>query len=229
MAKTLETKECTCSKVGVLDFSGKKVDEICLPEELFNAEIDEYLVALAIRVDRANRRVSTAKVLDRSEVHGSNKKPYAQKHTGRARAGTTNSPIWRHGGVVHGPDGKRNYKLKMNKKDHFIALASALTDKFKNDKLIVVDEKTFTGTKTKEFVQCLKNINADEKKNLVVLYEPEENLLRASLNIPSIKVVFADNTSVYDIVNANKVILAKGVIPCCCDDDCCCECEKESN
>ena len=117
----------------------------------------------------------------------------------------------------------------MNKKDHFIALASALTDKVKNDKLVVVDEKTFTGTKTKEFVQCLKNINADEKKNLVVLYEPEENLLRASLNIPSIKVVFADNTSVYDIVNANKVILAKGVIPCCCDDDCCCECEKESN
>ena len=90
----------------VLDYKGEKVGEVTLPEELFGTEINEVVVQRAVRVDLSNRRLGTAKTLDRSEVHGSNRKPYGQKHTGRARAGTTNSPIWRHGGVVHGPNGE---------------------------------------------------------------------------------------------------------------------------
>lgn len=221
-------KENQGLKLPVVNFEGKQVDEVCLPCELFQAEINEYLVSMAVRVDLANRRVSTAKTLDRSEVHGSNRKPYGQKHTGRARAGTTNSPIWRHGGVVHGPDGKQNYKLKMNKKEHFTALASALTEKAQTNSLIIIDENSFTGSKTKEFVSALKNIGADEKKNLIVFFQPNENVIRASSNIPTLKSVYADNTSVYDIINANKLILAKEVIPTC---DCCdgeCEHAKES-
>lgn len=225
MANKKENKELV---LPVLDFEGKEIAKVELPCELFQAEINEYLVSMAVRVDLANRRVSTAKTLDRSEVHGSNRKPYGQKHTGRARAGTTNSPIWRHGGVVHGPDGKQNYKLKMNKNDHYIALCSALTEKAQSNNIIVVDENSFKGTKTKEFVQALKNVGADEKKNLVVFYQPNDNVIKASRNIPTINRVFADNTSVYDILNANKLILAKEVIPTC---DCCsdhCECEKET-
>lgn len=208
-------------KLPVLSFDGKKVDEVELPEELFSAEIKEYLVSMAVRVDLANRRVSTAKTLDRAEVHGSNRKPYGQKHTGRARAGTTNSPIWRHGGVVHGPDGKQSFKLKMNKKEHQAALCSALTDKAQSNNIILVDENSFKGNKTKDFAQALKNIGADDKKNLIVFYNPEENVVLACRNIPSVKAVYADNASVYDIVNANKLILAKEVI-----SGCECDCEE---
>ena len=197
----------------VLNYQGEKVGEVTLPEELFGTEVNEYVVQRAVRVDLSNRRVATAKTLDRSEVHGSNKKPYGQKHTGRARAGTTNSPIWRHGGVVHGPNGEQSYKLKMNKKEHFVAFTSALSDKAKSGNIIVLTDEEFTSGKTKDFVKVLKAINADEKKNLLVLYGVDENLIRASKNIPSVSLTTADNVSVYDVLNANKLILVKGVIP----------------
>lgn len=197
----------------VLDYQGEKVGEVTLPEELFGTEVNEYVIQRAVRVDLSNRRLGTAKVLDRSEVHGSNRKPYGQKHTGRARAGTTNSPIWRHGGVVHGPNGEQNYKLKMNKKEHFVAFTSALSDKANNDGIIILTDEPFSSTKTKDFVKVLKAIKADEKKNLLVLYGLDENLIRAANNIPSVSLTTADNVSVYDVLNANKLILVKGVIP----------------
>ena len=197
----------------VLDYKGEKVGEVTLPEELFGTEVNEVVVQRAVRVDLSNRRLGTAKTLDRSEVHGSNRKPYGQKHTGRARAGTTNSPIWRHGGVVHGPNGQQNYKLKMNKKEHFVAFTSALSDKALNGNVIVLTDEACPSAKTKDFVQVLKNIHADEKKNLLVVYGLDENLIRASSNIPSVTLTTADNVSVYDVLNANKLILVKGVIP----------------
>ena len=197
----------------VLDYKGEKVGEVTLPEELFGTEINEVVVQRAVCVDLSNRRLGTAKTLDRSEVHGSNRKPYGQKHTGRARAGTTNSPIWRHGGVVHGPNGEQSYKLKMNKKEHFVAFTSVLTDKAQGGNVIVLTDEACPSAKTKDFVQTLKSIHADEKKNLLVVYGLDENLIRASSNIPSITLTTADNVSVYDVLNANKLILVKGVIP----------------
>lgn len=203
----------------VVDYAGNKVEEITLPGDLFNADINEVVVQRAVRVDLSNRRVDTAHTLTRDIVHGSNRKPWRQKGTGRARAGTANSPVWRHGGVVHGPNGEQNHTLKMNKKEHYIALTSALSDKAKNGNIIVLDEKGFESHKTKDFVKALKAIGADEKKNLLVLSDLDENLLLASGNIPSVKVVFADNVSVYDILNAKKLILVKGVVPAVLDDE----------
>ncbi len=203
----------------VVDYAGNKVEEITLPGDLFNAEINEYAVQRAVRVDLSNRRVDTAHTLTRDLVHGSNRKPWRQKGTGRARAGTTNSPVWRHGGVVHGPNGEQNHTLKMNKREHYIALVSALSDKAKSNDIIVLDDKGFESHKTKDFVKALKAIGADEKKNLLVLSDLDENLLLASGNIPSVKVVFADNVSVYDILNAKKLILVKGVVPAVLDDE----------
>ncbi len=203
----------------VLDYTGTKVEEITLPGDLFNAEINEYAVQRAVRVDLSNRRVDTAHTLTRDLVHGSNRKPWRQKGTGRARAGTTNSPVWRHGGVVHGPNGEQNHTLKMNKREHYIALISALSDKAQNNNIIVLDDKGFDSHKTKDFVKALKAIGADERKNLLVLSDLDENLLLASGNIPSVKVVFADNVSVYDILNAKKLILVKGVVPSVLDDE----------
>ncbi len=203
----------------VVDYTGTKVEEITLPGDLFNAEINEYAVQRAVRVDLSNRRVDTAHTLTRDLVHGSNRKPWRQKGTGRARAGTTNSPVWRHGGVVHGPNGEQNHTLKMNKREHYIALVSALSDKAKNNNVIVLDDKGFESHKTKDFVKALKAIGADDRKNLLVLSDLDENLLLASGNIPSVKVVFADNVSVYDILNAKKLILVKGVVPAVLDDE----------
>lgn len=203
----------------VVDYAGNKVEEITLPGDLFNADVNEVVIQRAVRVDLSNRRVDTAHTLTRDIVHGSNRKPWRQKGTGRARAGTANSPVWRHGGVVHGPNGEQNHTLKMNKREHYIALTSALSDKAKNGNIIVLDEKGFESHKTKDFVKALKAIGADEKKNLLALSDLDENLLLASGNIPSVKVVFADNVSVYDILNAKKLILVKGVVPAVLDDE----------
>lgn len=203
----------------VVDYAGNKVEEVTLPGDLFDAEINEYAIQRAVRVDLANRRVDTAHTLTRDIVHGSNRKPWRQKGTGRARAGTTNSPVWRHGGVVHGPNGEQNHDLKMNKKEHYVAFTSALSDKAKNGNIIVLADKEFESRKTKDFAACLKAIGADDRKNLLVLSDDDENLALASRNIPSVKTVFADNVSVYDILNAKKVILVKGAVPAVLEDE----------
>ena len=208
-------------KLPVLDYAGNKVDEVVLPDDLFNTEINEYAVQKAVRIDLSNRRVATACTLDRSQVHGSNKKPYGQKHTGRARAGTTNSPVWRHGGVVHGPNGQQSYKLNMTKKEHYIAFTSALSDKAKKNAIIVLTDEKFNSNKTKDFVKALAAIKADEKKNLIVMSDADMNLINAANNLPQVALTFADNVSVYDVLSANKVIFVKNTIPCecCCDHD----------
>lgn len=201
----------------VVDYTGNKISEVTLPEELFGTNVNEYAVQRAIRVDLSNRRVATAHTLTRDIVHGSNRKPYGQKHTGRARAGTTNSPIWRHGGVVHGPNGQQNYTLSMNKKEAYVAYTSALSDKFnKNDIIILTDEK-FTSNKTKDFAKALKAIGADDKKNLIVLGDYDENLILASRNLSNAVVTTADNLSVYDILFFTKLILVKSTI---CGEEC---------
>ncbi len=213
----------------VVDYTGNKVGEVVLPADLFAADVNEVVVQRAVRVDLANRRVDTAHTLTRDIVHGSNRKPFRQKGTGRARAGTTNSPVWRHGGVVFAPNGQQNHTLKMNKKEHYIAFTSALSDKVNSKNLIVLTDEAFASGKTKDFVKALKAIGGDEKKNLLVVASYDENLIQAAANVPSIKLVSGDNLSVYDILNAKKLIMVKGVIPACMDgEEChCADCCKE--
>lgn len=210
--------------VPVINYAGEKVGEATLPADLFNTEVNEYVVQRAVRVDLSNRRVDTAHTLTRDVVHGSNRKPWRQKGTGRARAGTTNSPLWRHGGVVHAPNGEQNHTLKMNKKEHYIAVASVFSDKAQNGNIIVLTDEKFGSNKTKDFAAALKAIGADDKKNLLVISDIDENLIMASNNIKSVNVVTADNVSVYDVLNANKLILVKGVIPAVLDEN-----EEEAN
>ena len=206
-------------KSPVLDYTGKKVGEVVLPADLFNTEINEYSVQRAVRVDLAARRVDTAHTLTRDIVHGSNRKPWRQKGTGRARAGTTNSPVWRHGGVVFAPNGQQNHDLKRNKKEHYLAFTSVLTEKAQGGNVIVLTGEKCPSRKTKGFALALKAINADSKKNLLVLADDDVNLLRASANLANVKAVFADNVSVYDVLNANKVIFVKDAIPAPLEDE----------
>ena len=212
----------------VVDYTGNKVGEVALPADLFAADVNEVVVQRAVRVDLANRRVDTAHTLTRDIVHGSNRKPFRQKGTGRARAGTTNSPVWRHGGVVFAPNGQQNHTLKMNKKEHYIAFTSALSDKVNSKDLIVLTDEGFTSGKTKDFVKALKAIGGDEKKNLLVVASYDENLIQAAANVPSIKLVSGDNLSVYDILNTNKLIMVKNTIPTDHDEEChCAACEAK--
>lgn len=199
--------------VPVVSYKGRKVGETTLSGPIFNTEINEYAVQRAVKVDLANRRVDTAHTLTRDIVHGSNRKPWRQKGTGRARSGTANSPVWRHGGVVHGPNGEQNHHLKMNKQEHFVAWCSVLSEKAKAGNIIVLQDKEFETNKTKDFVATLKAIKADEKKNLLVLCEYDQNLILASSNVSSVKVVDCENVSVYDVLNANKVIFLKSALP----------------
>ena len=157
----------------------------------------------AVQVYMSNRRQATAKTKTRAEVRGGGKKPWRQKGTGRARAGSSRSPLWVGGGTVFGPDGRQSYKLSMNKKAHALALKSALSIKASEKNIVVVDE--LTTSKTKEFIKVLENLKI-EGKTLVVLSEDNDELVRSARNVPGVKVVLANNVCVYDLLNTNKLL-----------------------
>jgi len=195
----------------IIDFSGKEVGSTALASELFGVEPNEYSVQLAVKVDLANQRQATAKTRTISEVQGSGKKPWKQKGTGRARVGTKRSPLWRGGAVVFGPNGEQSYKLKMNKKEHALALASVLSDKVNSKAVYVLESEKFSSPKTKDFVKALETMKLDGKI-LIVVDQYDENFARACGNISTVNVDLSDNMSVYDILNADKVVFTKSVI-----------------
>ena len=146
----------------VLNYEGNQIDTVKLAEWIFGVESHEDAVQLAVKVDLANRRQATAKTKTRSEVSGGGKN-LGDKRSGRARAGSSRSPLWRHGGTVFGPTGTQNYKLKMNKQVHFLALASVLSDKVASNNLVVVTDEKFAEPKTKKFAEALAALKAGKK------------------------------------------------------------------
>ena len=157
----------------VLSQTGKEVSTITLDKEVFGVEVNEQVMFDAVMTYLANRRQATAKTKKRHEVSGGGKKPFRQKGTGRARAGSSRSPIWVGGGTVFGPDGNQNFKIKQNKKEHKLALKSALTKQVNN--LVVLDNLTVEG-KTKEVVSVLKALNIANNK--VLLVSEDEKVLQ---------------------------------------------------
>ena len=135
--------------LSVIDLTGKEVEKVELSNEVFAIEPNTQVMFDAVQVYQANLRQATAKTKKRSEVSGGGKKPWRQKGTGRARAGSTRSPLWRHGGIVFGPTGVQNFKLAQNKKEHKLALKSALSLKVANNGLIVVKDLNLESHKTK--------------------------------------------------------------------------------
>ena len=189
----------------VLNQNGEELEKkVNLNGDVFGIEPNTQVMFDAVQVYQANKRQATAKTKTRAEVRGGGKKPWRQKGTGRARAGSSRSPIWVGGGTVFGPIGNQNFKLKMNKKSHALALKSALSIKA-NEKNIVLVEN-LTSTKTKEVVKTLESLKVDSKA-LVVLAEENEEFTRAARNVPFVKVVLANNVSVYDLINATKLVM----------------------
>ena len=196
--------------VSVVNMAGQEVGKISLDGSIFAVEEHKQAMFNAVQVEQANARQATAKTKVRHEVSGGGKKPWRQKGTGRARAGSSRSPIWVGGGTVFAPVGTQNFTLSQNKKEHQLALKSALSLKTPKD-LVVVDEIKFASMKTKEFAKMLEAIKADTK-SLVVVGELTSELVRSVRNVNYAKVVSTDNVSVYDVLNADKLVMSKEAV-----------------
>ena len=192
-------------KVKVYSQDGQEVSSVNLAKSVFAVEPNEQVMFDAVMVYQANSRQATAKTKKRFEVSGGGKKPYRQKGTGRARAGSTRSPIWVGGGTVFGPTGEQNFKIKQNKKAHALALKSVLSLKLQKG-LIVLDELKVSG-KTKEVVSVLKAFKADNQK--VLLVSDDELVLQGANIVSNVTLRQVGNISVYDLLNNEVVILTK--------------------
>lgn len=195
----------------VINQAGEEAGKVSVSNEVFGVEVNSQVMFDAVQVYQSNMRQATAKVLTRSEVRGGGKKPWRQKGTGRARAGSNRSPLWRHGGIVFGPTGTQNYKLSQNKKAHALAVKSALTLKAQNKDIIVVDALNFEAPSTKAAVDFLTKANA-KAKTLIVIADDNDNLVASARNIPGVIVVKTNNLSVYDVLNTNSLVFTKEAI-----------------
>ena len=194
--------------VALYNMAGEKLDsKLSLAASVFGVEPHKQAMFNAVQVEQANQRQATAKTKVRHEVSGGGKKPWRQKGTGRARAGSSRSPIWVGGGTVFGPVGTQNYTLSQNKKEHQLALRSALSLKTPKD-LVVVDEIKFGAKKTKDFAKMLEALQANTKV-LVVVSEIDENLFASGRNVNYARIVTPDNVSVYDLLNVDKLVMSK--------------------
>jgi large subunit ribosomal protein L4 len=196
------------SKIDVVNTEGKKVKELTLNDKVFGIKPNENVVHSSIVNYLANQRQGTQSTKTRAEVRGGGKKPWRQKGTGRARAGSSRSPIWVGGGKVFGPIGNQNFKLSQNKKAHALALKSALTAKVNDKALVVVDEFKLDSVKTKAFVEVLAKLNVSGKA-LLVLDDANAVVVASARNIPTLTVTTTNNLSVYDLLNNGTVVFTK--------------------
>lgn len=196
--------------VKVLNISGEEVGTLKLSDEVFKQEYNEGLIHQVVVAYLANLRQGTKSTLTRSEVRGHAKKPWRQKHTGRARHGSTKGPQWRGGGVVFAMK-PRDFSKKVNKEAKRTAFKSAISTKFKNDEVIVVDSLNLKEAKTKLMAQVLKNLKI-EKSVVFVTKEKDELVMRAANNIASVEVTNATLVNVYDIVSNDKVVLTQDAV-----------------
>ena len=196
------------ANVSVYNMEGKEVGTIELNDAVFGVEVNEHLVHMAVVAQLANKRQGTQKAKTRSEVSGGGRKPWRQKGTGHARQGSTRSPQWTHGGVALGPK-PRLYKTKLNKKVRRTAMISALSSKVASGDMIVLDKIETSEFKTKIMVKMLSAVGA-KKKSLVVLDENDLKVRESLSNIPGVKVALYNTINVYDILNCDSFIVAKG-------------------
>ena len=197
-------------QVTVFDMTGKRVGEMTLSDAIFGIEPNTSVMHAAVVNYLANQRQGTQSTLTRSEVSGGGRKPWKQKGTGRARQGSTRAPQWTHGGIALGPK-PRDYSYELPKKVKRLALKSAFSTKVADNDLIVVDNIAVEGFKTKAVVEMLSKLGAD-KKALIVMPELDQKLIKSAANIPGVKTALVNTINVYDILNYDKFIVAKGAL-----------------
>jgi large subunit ribosomal protein L4 len=193
--------------VDVFDLSNQPVGSLELSDAVFAATVNEHLLYEAVRHHLASRRSGSAKTKTRHEVSGSGKKLWRQKGTGRARMGSIRSPLWRHGGTVHGPQ-PRDYSYKLPRKMQLGALRSALSAKLRDGELKVVREFAFSDHKTRTAAGALRALEALKTVLLVELGE-NRNLVLGSRNIPGVKLVATKDVNVYDLLGHERVLISE--------------------
>lgn len=196
--------------IKVYDMRGKTVGEMELSEKIFGAEFNEPLVHQAVVTRLANERQGTKGSLTRTEVRGGGIKPWRQKGTGRARQGSIRAPQWIKGGVVFAPK-SRDFSKKMNITAKRNALFSAISKKFADGEMLVVDKLVLEQAKTKEMVQFLQALNLD-KRTLLVMDNQDQNVILASRNIQKLQTLPVEQISTYEVVANQKIVLTKGAV-----------------
>lgn len=198
------------AKTQLINLKGEKLKDITLADSVWAIEANDIVLKKAIDLQLAATRQGTHKTKTRSEVSGGGKKPWKQKGTGRARAGSSRSPIWRGGGIVFGVT-PRSYGFKMNKKERVLALKSALTHKLADKELVVVDNINLDSLKTKEIKNIMNTLKLDGK-TLFVTLEDNENLYMATRNLGYAYAINADEINVYDLANADKLVIDEAAV-----------------
>lgn len=195
-------------KVEVKNWDNEVVGSIDLPDEVFAREVNQHLVWEVVRAYLASRRRGTHKAKNRGEVKGTRAKPWKQKHTGRARAGTRQSPLWRKGGVAHGPR-PRSYVQKVNKKARKAALRGVLSQRLAEGRLIVLGSLELEAPKTKDFLKRLDSLGVSGEKVLLVDGLENLNLHLASRNRPDVKMLDAGSLNTYEVLNHRWIVASE--------------------
>ena len=190
--------------LAVYDVGNQKVSELELDDRVFGAKINDSLFHEVVRKTLASRRSGTAATKNRADVRGGGAKPWKQKGTGRARAGSRRSPLWRGGGTMFGPM-PRNYSFSVPKKVTRAALKAALSLKHKEGKLILLNDFPLEGFKTRQVVEVLKKLQVEDA--LIVTDRKNPLLERSTRNIPGVQVLRCEGLNVYDILNHEHLIL----------------------
>jgi len=191
---------------------GEKVGAIKLNDSLFNTKINKHIIHQMVKRYLAEKRRGTASTKNRSEVSGGGKKPWKQKGTGRARAGSIRSPLWVGGGVVFGPE-NRDYGYSIPRKVQLAALKSVLSDKVKNNEIIILDKLELKKGKTKDIIEVFNNLHLDSNNKVLIVIDKEDDLIkRAVHNLKDAMVITANKINTYDGVNYEKMIITKDAL-----------------
>lgn len=198
------------SKIAVFDMNGAQISETEISDAVFGITPNTAVMHAMVVNYLANQRQGTQSTLTRTEVRGGGRKPWRQKGTGHARQGSIRAPQWTHGGVALGPK-PRSYKFSLNKKVRRLAMKSALSTKFQNNNMIVLDSLKMDDYKTKTFISMLKALNVNEKA-LIVMPEVDNKVIKSAANIPGVKTTLVNTLNVYDILNYDKFIIVKSAV-----------------
>jgi len=198
-------------EVEIKDKSNNVIGKIVLRDDIFGVRAKEGVVHGAIVNFLANQRQGTHATKTKGLVSGGGKKPWRQKHTGRARAGSNRSPLWRGGGIIFGPQ-PRDYYYAMPKKVKRLALLAAFQEKLSGGGVVIIDNFAIEKPKTKEMVSILKNLGLDDKSVLIVIPGKDEVVTRSARNIPGVGIVRASDLNTYDIVAFNTLLMTKDAI-----------------
>ena len=196
------------AKVALLNTKGENLGEVDLSDEVFGAEVNEALLHESVVAYETNQRAGNVQTKERGDVRGGGKKPWRQKGTGRARAGSSRSPVWRKGGVTFGPH-PRDFEMRLNKKARRAALRSALTSKVQAGSFILLDQLALTEPRTREMARILANLKVADDKALVVTAVRDNHVELASRNIAGVKAEVAVDVNVRDVLAHDYLVMTK--------------------